>query len=78
MKSIQTYPTVAEPQPEGMHRDDMAPEAALFESFDLWAAGCWPDDNATDNLAEVMHHIARLLDIPGQSIASLTPHSTDG
>lgn len=62
-RTIETYPEVAAPLPEGAHRDDVAAERALYECFDLWAAGCWPDENALANLEEVMAHIARLLEI---------------
>lgn len=71
-KTIETYPTIAQPQPEGTHRDDMPADAALYECFDLWASGCWPDENAAANLEEVMTHLARLFDIPGQSVGSVT------
>ena len=69
--TIQTYPEVARPTPEGMHRNDMIPEHALYECFDLWASGAWPVENADANLDEVMEHIARLLKIPGQSVNSV-------
>lgn len=71
MKQIITYPEVAKPQPEGTHRDDMPAEVALYECFDLWAAGVWEDVNADANLDEVMQHLARLLEIPGQAVSQV-------
>jgi hypothetical protein len=42
---------------------DYSPRAALVECHDLWASGAWPDSNAVSNLAEVMDHVERLLDL---------------
>lgn len=51
---------------EGLHRDDMPPERALLECYELWAGGAWPDSNALPNLEEVMDHVGRLLRAIGQ------------
>jgi hypothetical protein len=48
--------------PENTHREDMKPDDALRECYDLWASGAWPDSNAEPNLEEVMDHVKRLLD----------------
>lgn len=63
-KEILTHPAVEEAHREGGERGDNAPEVDLFECYTLWASGAWDDRNATDDLAEVMSHIERLLDLP--------------
>lgn len=35
------------------------PREALIECYDLWASGAWQDDNAVENLREVMQHVAQ-------------------
>lgn len=40
---------------------DYDPAAALRECRDLWGSGAWRDDNATEDLCEVMGHVERLL-----------------